>query len=107
MKKLIEKLKKRWELESTWEIAVVLFIFSISGRSVLFVRKWAFGWLGFGSQTPWWEIIVAWILIVVPAYQILLLFFGTILGQFNFAWNFVSNNVRRIKMVYDKVNTLM
>ena len=107
MNKLFNKLKERWELESFWHVILVLFIFSISGMSVLYIRKYAFDWLGFTAQTPLWEESIAWIAIVVPSYQLLFLLYGTLLGQFDFVWQFEKNNLRRLKKVAQKVTSVI
>lgn len=107
MKKLFEKLKVRWELENYWQLILVLIIFSISGMSVLYVRKYAFQWLGFTAQTPLWEESIAWLFIVVPSYQLLFLTYGTILGQFEFVWEFEKNNLERLKSLAGKITSLL
>lgn len=107
MKKIFQKLKERWRIESTRQLALILFIFSISGMSVFYVRELAFRWLGFNGQTPFWEEAVAWILVVVPTYQLLFLMYGTILGQFEFVWRFEKDNFRRMKKVFEKFNSLL
>lgn len=52
MNKFIEKLMQRWGVESYGGLLLILFIFSITGMSALYVRKLVFGWLGVGAETP-------------------------------------------------------
>lgn len=107
MKKIYHKLKERWGLESPWQIVLVLIIFSISGMSVLYVRNAAFYLLGFDAQTPLWEEIITWIVVVVPSYQVLFMIYGTILGQFDFVWRFEKRNIRRIKSFFTYLVSLV
>lgn len=107
MNKFLEKLKEHWEVEYLWQVAVIFLIFSISGMSVLYVRKLAFQWLGFDKYTPIWEEAVTWILVVVPSYQILFLFFGFIFGQFEFALRFERKNLEFIKRCLIKVKRIL
>lgn len=97
---LIEKMKKRWGVESLGGLFLILFIFSITGISALYVRKLAFGWLEINQSTPFWIELVAWVMIVFPAYQILLLLYGFVLGQFEFVWNFEKKSLHRIKELF-------
>lgn len=97
MKKLFEKLKRRWGVEDVWQVMLILFIFSITGLTALYARKLAFGWLGFNQQTPLWEEAVTWLVVVFPSYQIFFLLYGFILGQFHFVWDFEKNSLRRLK----------
>ncbi|HET6528919.1 MAG TPA: DUF6787 family protein, partial [Balneolaceae bacterium] len=56
--------------------------------------------LGFNAQTPIWIETVAYILTVVPSYQVLFLLYGFILGQFEFVWNFEKKSLGRIKNLF-------
>lgn len=99
---LIEKMKKRWGVESLGSLALILFIFSITGISALYVRKLAFGWLGITQATPFWIELIAWVIIVFPAYQLLFLMYGFVLGQFEFVWNFEKKSLHRIKKLFSR-----
>ncbi|PAU94524.1 hypothetical protein CK503_06935 [Aliifodinibius salipaludis] len=98
--KFIEKMKKRWGVDTFGGLLLILFIFSITGFSTLYVRKLAFDWIGIGPATPLWLEIIAWALIVFPAYQLLFLLFGFVLGQFEFVWNFEKKSLNRIKNLF-------
>ncbi len=86
-KNFVEKLKIKWGLESIFQVIIVLLVFSITGTSVVFLRKTFFGWLGFDENTNFWLKTVTYILFMLPAYQTLLLFYGSLFGQFEFFWN--------------------
>lgn len=102
MKKLLKKLKERWKVKYLYQVVLILVIFSITGMAALYVRRFAFGLLGFDSQTPLWAQILAWLLIVVPSYQVLFLLIGFLFGQFEFVWRFEKKNVRRVKNLFSK-----
>lgn len=86
-KNFVEKLKIKWGLESIFQVIIILLVFSITGTTVVFLRKTLFGWLGFDENTDFWIKTVAYILFMLPAYQTLLLFYGSLFGQFEFFWN--------------------
>lgn len=100
MGEIIEKMKKRWGVESFGGLLLILFIFAITGITTLYVRKLAFDWIGIGPTTPLWLELVAWILIVFPSYQLLFLLFGFVMGQFEFVWNFEKKSLNRIKNLF-------
>jgi hypothetical protein len=100
MGELIHKLKERWGVESFGGLLLILFIFGITGMTALYIRTFAFDWLGLNEQTPFWIEFVAWILIVFPSYQILFLFYGFLLGQFEFVWSFEKKSLGRIKNLF-------
>lgn len=102
MAKLIEKLMQRWEVDSYGKLLLILFIFSITGISVLIAKKGLFTLMGIGDGTPGWIKAMAWLFTVLPAYQILLLFYGFLFGQFDFVWRFEKKSVNRIKNLFVK-----
>ena len=100
MSKLIEKLMQRWGVESYGGLLLILFIFSITGMSALYVRELVFGWIGIGAETPIWIEIIAWAVVVFPSYQLLFLLYGFLLGQFDFVWSFEKKSLGRIKSLF-------
>jgi len=94
---IIEKLKTRWDVETIGGILLILFIFSITGMTALYVRKFMFNWLGITDKDPFWVKGVAWFFTVFPSYQVLFLLYGFLLGKFNFVWNFEKKNLRKLK----------
>jgi len=79
-------LKKKWNINSNWDFILILVVFSIAGMSIVFVRKPLFHLVGITSVTPGWIRFLAWLSVVFPTYQINLIIFGFLLGQFNFFW---------------------
>ncbi len=83
---VLTRLQEKWGLESLFQVIAVLVVFSLAGSSVVFLRKTFFGFLGFDEHTSMWVKTITYILFVFPAYQLLLLTYGFLLGQFNFFW---------------------
>lgn len=100
MNKIFDALKERWGLDSFWQVLVVLIVFAVTGMSVLYVRQFAFELLGIGEQTPFWLKTMAWLVVVLPSYQVLLLFFGFLFGQFDFVWRFEKRSVRKLMSLW-------
>ena len=101
-KNFVEKLKIKWGLESIFQVIIVLLVFSVTGTTVVFLRKTLFGWLGFDVNTDFWIKTVAYVLFMLPAYQILLLFYGSIFGQFEFFWNKEKKLFNTIKRLFKR-----
>jgi len=99
-KNFVEKLKIKWGLESIFQVIIVLLVFSITGTTVVFLRKTLFGWLGFDDSTNFWLKTVTYILFMLPAYQTLLLFYGSLFGQFEFFWNKEKKLFNAIKKLF-------
>lgn len=86
MKGLFEKLKRKWNIESNFDFCMIMLTFSLAGMTIPFFRKPIFHLLGINDHTHLWVKIVAYIPLIPPIYQLNLLFFGFILGQFDFFW---------------------
>lgn len=98
----LDKLKDKWGVSSVWQVIAILVAFSLAGSSVVFFKKEFFDLLGFNETTATWIKVVTYILFVFPAYQVLLLFYGTVLGQFNFFWEKEKKMFSRIVGVFRK-----
>ncbi len=83
---MFEKLKAKWNIKSNLDVILILLVFSLAGSSILFVRKPFFHIIGVTEQTPFLIKFFLWLLIVFPTYQINLLIFAVLLGQFQFFW---------------------
>ncbi|MDQ3393463.1 MAG: hypothetical protein M3512_05045 [Bacteroidota bacterium] len=86
-KSFLYKLKAKWGLENFFQVVMVILVFAITGTTVVFLRKSLFEIIGFNEATSVWLKSFVYILFVFPAYQGLLLFYGSLFGQFHFFWN--------------------
>ena len=91
-----QKLQERWQLKSGWQVLLVLITFACTGFSVLFLKEPLYALAGIDAQTPLWWRSLYYCLTVLPAYQVLLLAWGFLFGQFRFFWNFEKRLFGRI-----------
>ncbi|OGX27875.1 MAG: hypothetical protein A2787_04160 [Omnitrophica WOR_2 bacterium RIFCSPHIGHO2_01_FULL_48_9] len=82
----IEHLKQKWEVRSNLDFFLIMAVFSLAGMNVTLMRKPIFHLLGLTAHTALWIKTVAYILFIFPTYQVSLLLYGLLLGQFNFFW---------------------
>lgn len=84
--KWIEYLKDKWNIKSNTDFWMIMLTFTLAGSSIMFVRKLFFPLVGIGEHTPLWIKIACYIPLAFSFYQVGLLLWGTILGQFKFFW---------------------
>lgn len=96
------KLQDKWELNSIYQVIIVLLVFSLTGSTVVFLRKALFGLIGFDETTDFWIKTITYIAFVMPAYQFLLLAYGALFGQFQFFWNKEKKMLRRIQGMFNR-----
>ena len=83
MRRAAVYLREKWGL-GPFGLIAVLAAFGLAGSSTLFVRAPIFDLLP--GQTPVWVKVLLYVVIFLPVYQVLLLFYGTLFGQFRFFW---------------------
>lgn len=99
----MNKLKKRWGISSNWQILIILTVFALTGSSSLFVAKPILAFIGFdrmafSSEFLWGGLsyYILRLLMIFPIYQVLLVAYGWIFGQFRFFWQFEKNMLSRM-----------
>ncbi|WP_081211654.1 DUF6787 family protein [Salegentibacter sediminis] len=93
----MNKLKKRWGINSNWQILIIFIVFAITGSSATKLAGPVTDFIGLSSETTPWAIY--WgvrILLIFPIYQILLVGFGWLFGQFEFFWAFEKKMLSRL-----------
>ncbi|MEE4258568.1 MAG: DUF6787 family protein [Bacteroidales bacterium] len=96
MRNFWERLKKRWDIESDWQVAIILLAFTFTGFTTLYVHKQIDLLLGIGPDSPFIYKVLVFIVIVLPVYNILLLIYGSLLGQYKFFKSFIIKFFSRI-----------
>lgn len=95
----ITKLKTRWGLDSIWQVIIVLVVFACTGFTVLFIKEPLLDWIRGDAEQQWWMSVLYFVLIL-PVYNVLLLGFGFLFGQFNFFWKYEKKTLERLRKVF-------
>jgi hypothetical protein len=86
MRTFFEKLKIKWGIRSHLQLALILIVFSLAGSTAVAMKKVYFNILGIDETTHFALRTIAYIAFLFPSYQLLLLGYGFLLGQFRFFW---------------------
>lgn len=90
----MQRFKTKWNIDSDWQLFIIFLVFSVTGSAAMVVRKLVFEWIGITTDTPLWIKVPLYILVLFPAYQLLLIVIGSLLGQFNFFYAFQKKSLR-------------
>lgn len=90
----IEKLKKRWQVRSVWQVILILIVFSCTGFTVLLIKKPILTWLA-GDAGNTTLASVLYYIFILPSYNVILLIYGFIFGQFRFFYQFEKRMLER------------
>lgn len=101
----MNKLKERWGVTSNFQIITILIVFAITGYSSLFIAKPLLELIGLQQETtnPWIYRPLR-ILLIFPFYQVLIVFYGWLFGQFKFFWEFEKKMLAKLglKFLYNR-----
>lgn len=93
----MKRLKERWNVESNWQLTVIFIVFAITGStSAKFAGPLLDAMGMYKETTNGWVYWPVRILAIFPIYQILLVFFGWLFGEFSFFWAFEKKMLRHL-----------
>lgn len=98
---LVDRLKSRWNVRNGWQVLLILVVFACTGFTVLLIKKPLFAYWFPSGDKPTWASILYWILIF-PIYNVFLLLYGFIFGQFSFFWEFEKRFFKRFITIFKK-----
>lgn len=91
----ILRLKQKWNLQSVGQVIIVLIVFACTGFTVLLIKKPLLDLLaGDSSDTVFASIV--YYLLILPVYNVFLLAYGFLFGQFTFFWEFEKKSLNRL-----------
>lgn len=100
----MEKLQERWNAKNAYQVILILLVFACTGFTVVLIKRPLFYyWFGEG-EVPVVASILYYVLIL-PVYNVFLLLYGFVFGQFQFFWNFEKRFFLRIISLFRKQQT--
>lgn len=99
----LQRLQTKWKLDSLLQVVLVLVVFACTGFTILFVKNPILNFFGIergGGQG--FINTVLYLILILPLYQIFLLIYGFIFGQFNFFWEKEKQIFRRIRNLFSR-----
>ena len=101
----MENFKKKWGIETNFQLIIILLVFAITGSSSVKFANPLIDFIGITPDKVYW--LLYWtlnILITFGLYQVLLLIFGTLFGQFKFFWEFEKKMLSRFGIKFEDKN---
>lgn len=93
----MEKLKERWGVTSNFQIAIIFIVFAVTGSTAAKIAAPITSFIGLDRETTnTWLYWVVRILLIFPIYQVLLVCFGWLFGQYKFFWAFEKKMLVRL-----------
>lgn len=81
--------KQRWQIKSNLQLLIILIVFAITGSTAAYLSKPVLSALGLTKDSvgPLLYYLL-YVILIFPIYQMLLLLYGLIFGQFRFFYAF-------------------
>jgi len=93
---MLERLKQRWNIQSNFQVIIILIVFTITGSATVYLKKIVFDLIGITPETHFGIKAPAYILVILTVYNVLLLIVGMLFGQFRFFWEFEKRFFSRL-----------
>jgi uncharacterized protein DUF6787 len=90
----LKKLQDRWGVSAS-RVLIILVVFALTGTTVLFIKTPILDFI-VGEDVKTWVHSLVYFILILPIYNILLLIYGSLFGQFQFFWDFEKRFFRRI-----------
>jgi len=90
----MQRLADRWGV-GPGRVLVILLVFACTGFTVLFLKKPVVAYFAGGGEQPLLFAILYYVLIL-PVYNVFLLIYGALFGQFAFFWAFEKRFFARL-----------
>lgn len=104
----MNKLKQRWGIDSNFQLTVIFIVFAVTGSTSAYLSKPILNLFDITKDnTALWIYYPLYLILVFPVYQILLVLYGFLFGQFSFFWAFEKKmlNGMGIRLFSDKKNS--
>ena len=97
---MIQNLIKKFNAKSKAHLLVIFFIFGLSGSFSLWISSPIMSALDLKNILNNYPLYLFFrILIIIPIYQLILIMFASIFGEFRYFWRFEKKFLKRIKII--------
>ncbi len=97
----MEKIRSFFKVESNYQLFIINLVFAITGTSSLFVADYILDMLlvtqeNYDNAFYW----ITRIILILPIYQILLIIFGILFGEFSYFWRMEKKTLNKIRSIF-------
>lgn len=94
LKRWSKKLQDRWGVSAN-QVIIILIVFAFTGTTVLLLKRPVVAFFA-GEADPPVLFSILYYILILPVYNVILLIYGFIFGQFQFFWEFEKKMVARM-----------
>jgi formyltetrahydrofolate-dependent phosphoribosylglycinamide formyltransferase len=92
---MFQRLREKWGV-SPRQFSILFLVFALTGITAAWLTRYITGWLGMGADSPLYAKILLRLGMLLIGYQILLLLYGALLGQWAFFWRYEKKLLQKL-----------
>jgi formyltetrahydrofolate-dependent phosphoribosylglycinamide formyltransferase len=98
---MFQRLQQKWGINGT-QFWVIFVVFGLTGITTAFITRYVTNWMGLSAESFWlWKVLVR-IIMLLFGYQVLLLSYGALLGQWSFFWKYEKRLLQNFGIIESK-----
>lgn len=102
---MFKRLQQKWGL-STKTFWIVFLAFGLTGTTTAFLTRYVTRWLGMDANSEWYFRLGVRLFMLLIGYQVILLSFGALLGQWAFFWKYEVKLLRKLRILPPESNKI-
>lgn len=92
---MFTRLRQKWGV-STRQFWILFLVFGLTGTTTAIFTRYVTGWLGMDASTLWlWKLLLR-LFMLLFGYQVILLGYGALLGQWAFFWKYEKKLLHKL-----------
>ena len=99
----MEKIRSFFKVDSNLQLLIINIVFALTGTSSLFFADYILNIFLINQNTYgnflYWSIRI---ILILPIYQVLLIIFGSLFGEFKYFWRMEKKTIRKISLIFTK-----
>ena len=86
----MKRLREKWGIKSNFQLVIIIIVFAITGSTSALISGPTIDFLFGEIEMNGFLKFILQLLVIMPIYQVLLLFFGFVFFQFDFFFKFIK-----------------
>jgi len=86
----VKRLREKWGIKSNFQLVIIIIVFAITGSTSALISGPTIDFLFGEIEMNGFLKFILQLLVIMPIYQVLLLFFGFVFFQFDFFFKFIK-----------------
>ena len=99
----MNKIRIFFKVDSNYQLLIINIVFAVTGTSSLFVADYILNMFLISQDI--YGNFVYWstrIILILPIYQVLLIIFGSIFGEFEYFWRMEQKTIKKIGSLFHR-----